>query len=64
MNDGKEAIALNIIPQAKAVSSTTTKEPWNLHEKKFKITGSEFCNEKATAKNTMSKNVIRKEYIG
>ena len=54
---------LNMTPHAKAVRSTTTKDASNV-EKKLIVIGSEFCNEKATAKNKTIKNMRSTEYIG
>ena len=63
MYEGKDAIKLNNTPQVREVRSTTTREASNV-EKKFILIGSEFCNEKATAKNKTNKNVRSTEYIG
>ncbi len=53
---------LNMTPHAKAVRSTTTKDTSNV-EKKLILIGSEFWNQKATAKNTKSINIRSTEYI-
>ena len=54
---------LNMTPHAKAVRSTTTKGASNV-EKKLILIGSEFWNQKAPAKNKMSKDMRSREYIG
>ena len=56
-------MTLNMTPQANDVRSTTTKDASNVW-KKLIVTGSEFCNENATAKNKTSRNMIKTEYIG
>jgi hypothetical protein len=50
-------------PHAKAVRRTTTNDASKV-EKKLILIGSGFWNQKATAKNKMSKNIRSTEYIG
>ena len=53
---------LNMTPHANAVRSTTINDASNV-EKKLILIGSGFWNQKATAKNKTSKNMMSAEYI-